>query len=63
MKNQKNLSEKEKERIIDLTKNLKLRQEKQDNPELLPKVTKADIPKHAPTVNLYQLMIKIISIM
>ena len=41
----KKLSEKEKERIIDLTKNLKLRQEKQDNPELLPKVTKADIPK------------------
>ena len=41
----KKLSEKEKERIIELTKNLKLRQEKQDNPELLPKVTKADIPK------------------
>jgi Zn-dependent M16 (insulinase) family peptidase len=41
----KKLSEKEKVRIIELTKNLKLRQEKQDNPELLPKVTKADIPK------------------
>jgi len=41
----KKLSEKEKERIIELTKNLKLRQEKQDNPELLPKVTKTDIPK------------------
>ena len=44
-KKSKKLSEKEKERIIELTKNLKLRQEKHDNPELLPKVTKADIPK------------------
>ena len=41
----KNLSIKDKERIIELTKNLKLRQEKSDNPELLPKVTKDDIPK------------------
>ena len=41
----KKLSEKDKERIIELSKNLKLRQEKQDDPELLPKVTKADIPK------------------
>ena len=41
----KKLSKKDKERIIELTKNLKLRQEKHDNPELLPKVTKADIPK------------------
>ena len=41
----KNLSIKDKERIIELTKNLKLRQDKSDNPELLPKVTKDDIPK------------------
>ncbi len=41
----KNLSIKDKERIIELTKNLKLRQEQSDNPELLPKVTKDDIPK------------------
>ena len=44
-KKSKNLSIKDKERIIELTKNLKLRQEKSDNPELLPKVTKDDIPK------------------
>ena len=41
----KNLSFEDKERIIELTKDLKLRQEKSDNPEILPKVTKEDIPK------------------
>ena len=41
----KNLSTEDKRRIIELTKNLKLRQEKEDNPEILPKVTKDDIPK------------------
>ena len=41
----KNLSFVDKERIIELTKDLKLRQEKSDNPEILPKVTKEDIPK------------------
>ena len=41
----KNLSYEDKERIIELTKDLKLRQEKSDNPEILPKVTKEDIPK------------------
>ena len=41
----KNLSVDDKEKIIELTKNLKARQEKSDNPEILPKVTKADIPK------------------
>ena len=34
-----------KKRIIELAKNLKARQEKSDNPEILPKVTKEDIPK------------------
>ena len=41
----KKLSSKDKERIIELTKDLKIRQEKSDNPEVLPKVTKSDIPK------------------
>jgi len=41
----KNLSANDKKRIIELTKNLKARQEKSDNPEILPKVTKEDIPK------------------
>ncbi len=41
----KKLSSKDKERIIKLTKDLKIRQEKSDNPEVLPKVTKSDIPK------------------
>ena len=41
----KKLSSKDKERIIELTKDLKIRQEKSDNPEVLPKVTKNDIPK------------------
>ena len=38
------LTVKDKNRIIELTKDLKLRQEKSDNPEILPKVTKEDIP-------------------
>ena len=41
----KNLSANDKKRIIELAKNLKARQEKSDNPEILPKVTKDDIPK------------------
>ncbi len=41
----KKLSSKDKQRIIELTKDLKIRQEKSDNPEVLPKVTKNDIPK------------------
>ena len=41
----KNLTLEDKERIIELTKNLKIRQEKSDDPEILPKVTKEDIPK------------------
>ena len=41
----KNLSANDKKRIIELAKNLKARQEKSDNPEILPKVTKEDIPK------------------
>ena len=41
----KNLSTNDKKRIIELAKNLKARQEKSDNPEILPKVTKEDIPK------------------
>ena len=41
----KNLSSNDKKRIIELAKNLKARQEKSDNPEILPKVTKEDIPK------------------
>ena len=41
----KNLTLDDKERIIELTKNLKIRQEKSDDPEILPKVTKEDIPK------------------
>ena len=41
----KNLSATDKKRIIELAKNLKARQEKSDNPEILPKVTKDDIPK------------------
>ena len=41
----KNLTLEDKERIIELTKNLKTRQEKSDDPEILPKVTKEDIPK------------------
>ncbi len=41
----KKLSSRDKERIIELTKDLKIRQEKSDNPEVLPKVTKNDIPK------------------
>ena len=44
-KKSKNLSFEDKERIIELTKDLKQRQEKSDNPEILPKVTKEDIPK------------------
>ncbi len=42
----KKLSSKDKDRIIELTKDLKIRQEKSDNPEVLPKVTKNDIPKN-----------------
>ena len=41
----KKLTDEDKKRIIELTKNLKLRQEQSDNPEILPKVTKEDIPK------------------
>ena len=41
----KNLSANDKKRIIESAKNLKARQEKSDNPEILPKVTKDDIPK------------------
>mgnify|MGYP000847657357 FL=1 len=40
----KNLSIDEKNKIIDLSKKLKERQESEDNPELLPKVGIADIP-------------------
>ena len=43
-KKSKKLSVQDKKRIIELTKDLKLRQEKSDNPEILPKVTKEDIP-------------------
>ena len=44
-KKSKKLSVQDKKRIIELTKDLKLRQEKSDNPEILPKVTKEDIPR------------------
>ena len=40
----KKLSSKDKEKIIYLTSELKRRQESEDNPEILPKVTKQDIP-------------------
>ena len=40
----KNLSQEDKQQIIDLASNLKQRQEAVDNPEILPKVTKEDIP-------------------
>ena len=40
----KNLSQEDKQQIIDLASNLKERQEAIDNPEILPKVTKEDIP-------------------
>ena len=40
----KNLSQEDKQQIIDLASNLKERQEALDNPEILPKVTKEDIP-------------------
>ena len=40
----KNLSQEDKQQIIDLASNLKERQETIDNPEILPKVTKEDIP-------------------
>ena len=43
-KKSKELSQEEKDRILELTKNLEQRQEKIDNPEILPKVTKDDIP-------------------
>ena len=41
----KNLSNIEKERIVNLSIDLKKRQDYVDNPEILPKVTKRDIPK------------------
>ena len=41
----KNLSNIEKERIVNLSIDLKKRQDYIDNPEILPKVTKKDIPK------------------
>ena len=40
----KNLSDKDKQKIINLASNLKKRQEAIDDPEVLPKVTKEDIP-------------------
>ena len=40
----KDLSEKDKQQIIDLASELKKRQESIDDPEVLPKVTKEDIP-------------------
>ena len=40
-----NLSTKDKQKIIELASNLKKRQEMTDNPEILPKVTKEDIPQ------------------
>ncbi len=41
----KTLSSQDKQKIVDLTLNLKKRQEYVDNPEVLPKVTKDDIPQ------------------
>ena len=41
----KTLTDKDKQRIVDLTVNLKERQEHIDDPEVLPKVTKDDIPE------------------
>ena len=41
----KTLTDEDKQRIIDLTVNLKERQEHIDDPEVLPKVTKDDIPE------------------
>ena len=41
----KNLTDEDKQRIVDLTVNLKERQEHIDDPEVLPKVTKGDIPE------------------
>ena len=44
-KRSRELSQNDKKRIQDLTKDLKQRQEKVDNPDILPKVTKEDIPE------------------